>query len=129
VGDHCDPGDADGDGYSDQNEARFIGTRADYPCGVEWPSNLFNGAGSANELDLQDVLSFVVPTRRLDTNPPPPPSNYSARWDLVPGPIFPFPKWINITDLTALVNGTTGSPPMFGGQRAYNQMCPQPPLP
>jgi len=125
LGDHCDHGDSDGDGYPDEDEARHIGTRADYPCGIEWPSNMFDSGLSLNKLDIQDVISFVAPVRRLDTDDQS--TRYDARWDVSPGPTSPFASWINIIDITTLLNGTTGSPPMFGGARAFSKACPMPP--
>jgi parallel beta-helix repeat protein len=124
AGDHCDPGDFDRDGYSDENEARFIGTNADYACSVHWPSNLFNAPPSTNRLDVQDVTSFLSPVRRLNTNPGE--SGFSGRWDLQPGP-GAFPDYINILDVTGLFGGLTGFPPMFGGAPAFNKTCPFPP--
>ncbi|HSP55100.1 MAG TPA: hypothetical protein VLS25_05880, partial [Dehalococcoidia bacterium] len=65
---------------------------------------------------------FVAPVRRIDTSPGNP--NYSQRWDLVPGRGL-FPNWIAINDLTALLSGASGMPPMFGGTRAFNgPLCP-----
>jgi hypothetical protein len=121
LGDHCDPGDSDGDGYPDQNEARFIGTRADKPCGVDWPSNLDNSGTSFNKLDVQDLVSFVAPVRRLDSSPPS--SAYHPRWDLLPGR-GALAFWINIQDLTSLLGGPTGNPPMFSNTRAFGKVCP-----
>jgi hypothetical protein len=126
---HDSPGeDFDGDGYTDDDEALEIGTNAGYPCGGSgWPSDLHSVALSANKLDLQDVLSFVAPIRRLDSNPPGPP--YDPRWDLNPGSNFPFTNHINITDITTLVQGpinppSPAYPTMFGGLRAFGRFCP-----
>ncbi len=118
------PIDTDGDGWKDGDEV-LIGTNSDKPCGVDgWPANLFDTGPSANKLDVQDIVSFIAPVRRLNTSPGNP--NFSARWDLVPGKGI-FPEWINVQDMTALIAGATGSPPMFNGQRAFNQTCPFPP--
>jgi hypothetical protein len=118
--------DCDGDGYTGTGEVSiyFPATTADQdPCGGEgWPSELFTTGGSVNKLNLQDVLSFVVPIRHLDTNPGD--DGFSLRWDLLPGPGL-FGKFINIQDLTALILGPTGNPPMIGG-RAFNLECPWP---
>ncbi len=38
-----------------------------------------------------------------------------------------FPTDINVLDMTALIAGVTGNPPMLNGQRAFNQTCPLPP--
>jgi hypothetical protein len=127
VGDHCDTGDDDGDGYRDLDEARFIATGVGDPCGFDgWPSDVFSEGLSLNKLDIQDVISFVSPVRHLDSSPPQT-SRYQTRWDLVPGPTFPFTTHINILDVTALMNGVTGSPPMFGGTKAFGKTCPAPP--
>jgi len=117
--------DGDGDGYTDYDEG-LIGTDPGYPCGSHgWPSNVFDTGFSANKLDLQDVTSFVAPPpRRLDKNPGE--AGFDSRWDLAPG-VGAFAKFINISDITALLNGTTGNPPMFNNTRAYGKTCPLPP--
>jgi hypothetical protein len=129
TGDHCDSGDFDGDGYTDEEEARFIGTTPGYPCGFAgWPSNVWDEVPSFNELDISDVTSFMAPTRRLDTSPGD--DGFVSRYDLTPGPLFPTGKHINIQDLTTLFNGSAGSPaypPMFHPNRAFGRVCPQPP--
>jgi subtilisin-like proprotein convertase family protein len=108
------------------SEAQFrIGTRITDPCGLDgWPSNVFNGGPSSNKLQIQDVTSFVVPVRHLDKNPNE--AGFDSRWDLVPGRGI-LGKFININDLLALVNGTTGNPPMFNNTRAFDKTCPFPP--
>ena len=123
--------DCDGDGYTGTAETTILTPASDRdqdPCGGDgWPSNMFNDGLSANKLDIQDIASFVLPVRRLDSNPPG--GDYSARWDLSPGPSYPFSRHINITDLTLLLNGSLGSPAyprMFGGQRAFDEPCPWP---
>jgi hypothetical protein len=129
IGDHCDTGDFDGDGYTDEAETRFIGTAVDHPCGAEWPSNLVEPVESSdafrlNTLDILDVTSFLAPERRLDTDPGDP--YHDPRWDLVPGS-GAFSNNINIGDITALFHGGQGSgayPPMFGGERAWERTCP-----
>jgi subtilisin-like proprotein convertase family protein len=119
-------GDDDNDGYTDANES-LIGTNPSDPCGHDgWPSNPWDASPSDNRFDVQDILSFVAPVRRLDTSP----GLFSAfhpRWDLAPGPNAPFLSFINIIDLTTMLNGSAGSPaypPMFNGQRAYLKDCP-----
>jgi hypothetical protein len=64
-------------------------------------------------VDINDVLSFIAPVRRLDTSPGE--SGYDARWDIVPGPGL-FADTVNMEDLTTLI---TFSPPMFSGERAF----------
>ena len=81
---------------------------------------------SANKLDISDIVSFIAPVRLLDTSPGPG-SPYSARWDLAPGPAFPFTNHINIVDITTLLNGPANSPaypPMLAGPRAFGKVCP-----
>jgi hypothetical protein len=66
-----------------------------------------------------DILSFVAPDRRLETNPGD--TFYDARWDLVEDDVFGYT--ISIADLTSLLGGTTGAPPMFDGQLAFGRTC------
>jgi hypothetical protein len=116
----------DGDGYTDAAEAA-IGTAPLDDCApgagpdpsLAWPSDFVSGGipDSTDRVTITDLTSFLAPVRRLDTSPPP--GNFSARWDLVPGPGL-FMHWINITDLTALLAGATGYPPMLGSTRAFN---------
>jgi hypothetical protein len=119
--------DFDGDGYTDDNEALKIGTNPGYPCGIAgWPSDLLSAGLSENKLDVQDIISFIAPVRRLDSSPSPT-SNYLARWDLTPGANFPFTNHISIFDITTMLNGVVGSPaypPMLGGPRAFGKDCP-----
>lgn len=124
---HDSPGeDFDGDGYTDDDEALKIGTNPGYPCGVTaWPSDVYSQGLSLNELDVQDIISFIAPVRHLDKSPPN--AAYSARWDLKPGATSPFPSYISIYDITTMVNGVAGSPaypPMFDGPRAFGRACP-----
>jgi subtilisin-like proprotein convertase family protein len=123
VNDGCPGGPAKVGTFS---EAQFkVGTGHVDPCGADgWPSNVFNGGTSANKLNIQDVLSFVTPPRHLDKNPGE--AGFDARWDLVPGQGI-LAKFINIADVTALVNGATGNPPMFNNTRAFDKTCPFPP--
>lgn len=121
--------DCDGDGYIGAAEfAIYVpATAGDQdPCGYNgWPSNVSDGDTSANKLDIQDIISFIAPVRRLDTSPPN--LKYSPRWDLTPGPTAPFPSHINIIDITTLLNGIAGSPAypsMFGNTRAFGKACP-----
>jgi hypothetical protein len=131
IGDHCDPGDFDGDGYTDELEARYIGTAAGYACEAEWPSNLVEPlvptqGFQLNTVDVLDVIGFLGPERRLETSPGH--VNYDPRWDLVPGPGFDTDH-INIQDIVSLFAGEPGSaayPPMFGGARAWERTCPLP---
>lgn len=120
--------DEDGDGYGDPEEA-LIGTVFIHRCGVgaevgpslKWPSDLRSGGApldSTDRINILDVTEYLVP-KRIGTSPGN--VNYDPRWDLIPGATFPFTSWISINDLIALISGSTGFPPMFGGgTRAYN---------
>lgn len=80
---------------------------------------------STNRLNVVDLTSFLAPVRRLDTSPGH--SNFDQRWNLVPGRGL-FANWIAVNDLTALLAGPTGFPPMLGGAKAFNgPSCPFPP--
>jgi Tol biopolymer transport system component len=115
--------DCDGDGYVGSVEAGATTSDQD-PCGASgWPSDIVSTDASANRLDLQDLGSFVAPVRRLGTSPGHP--NFSARWDLVQGSVVG--PAINVQDIAALLTGASGYPPMFGGQRAFGQVCPYEP--
>jgi CSLREA domain-containing protein len=105
------------------SEAQFkIGTGSVDPCGqTGWPSDVFSSGPSANKLTIQDVISYITAPRKLDKNPGE--TGFDSRWDLVPGRGI-LGKFININDLTALVNGTTGNPPMFNNTRAFDKVCP-----
>jgi hypothetical protein len=72
---------------------------------------------STDLLTVLDLTSFLAPERRLDTGPGP--GAFDARWDLDPGPGV-LGTWINIADLTTLLAGPTGFPPMLGGTRAFD---------
>jgi hypothetical protein len=127
IGDHCDSGDFDGDGYTDEAEARYIGTGPGLRCGLTgWPSNLVDPGPPFpdDRLDIADITSFLADPRRLDTSPGD--VGYSPRYDLLPGPTFGA-NHISIHDLLALLGGPTGEPPMFGNVRAFGKVCPQSP--
>ncbi len=128
--------DDDGDGFVNDgcppvgafSEAQFnIGTGILAPCHVgaeagpspSWPSDFVSGGipDSTDKITITDLTSFLAPARRLDTSPGS--ANFNSRWDLVPGRGL-FPRWININDLTSLIAGPTGIPPMFGGPKAFN---------
>ncbi|HSP54221.1 MAG TPA: YncE family protein, partial [Dehalococcoidia bacterium] len=123
VDDGCPGGPAKVGTFS---EAQFnIGTSSVDPCGLSsWPSDLVWGGtpNSTNKVTITDLTSFLAPARHLDTSPGNP--NFNRRWDLVPGRGL-FPNWIAINDLTALLSGASGAPPMFGGARAFGgPLCP-----
>lgn len=112
------PADVDGDGYSGPVEL-YLGTDPAVPCGPGgWPAELQSSGTSENRLDLFDLTAFLAPVRYLDTSPGD--ANFNIRYDITPGP-GALSTFINLTDLTNLILLT---PPMFGGQRAFNHTCP-----
>jgi len=84
-----------------------------------WPSDLISGSipNSTDKVTIGDLSSFVAPTRRLGTKPGD--ANFNKRWDLTPAAALGG-QWINVFDLSALIAGSTGNPPMFGGARAFS---------
>jgi hypothetical protein len=132
------PGDDDDDGTANDgcpggpaqsgpfSEAQFnIGTGHLDACGLTgWPSNVNDDGPSANKLDILDVTRFVAPFRRFDTSPGHP--LFNSRWDISPGK-GGLTQWINILDITTLISGPTGNPPMLAGARAFDKDCPFPP--
>jgi hypothetical protein len=104
------------------SEAGFkIGTGSLDPCGNNgWPLELVSTpAFTANKVNISDLGSFVGGVRKLGKNPNE--TGFDARWDLVPGNSgLTSSGWINIVDLTAMIGGPTGAPPMLGGVRAMN---------
>jgi hypothetical protein len=111
------------------SEAEFrVGTSLEDPCGYAgWPADLFTLGMSLNKLDVQDILSFLAPVRRYETDPGNP--FFNSRWDLVPARGSPpvGPHWINIQDILALIGGPSWNPPMFSGARAFGRHCASPP--
>jgi hypothetical protein len=87
--------------------------------GTGWPADFVSGGipNSTDRITVTDLTSFLAPARRLDTSPGSP--NFSQRWDLAPGKGL-FAAFINVNDLTSLLAGPTGYPPMLGGARAFN---------
>jgi hypothetical protein len=128
IDDGCPGGPAQAGAFS---EAQFkIGTDQLGPCSVgadagqspSWPSDFVSGGipDSTDKINVLDLTSFIAPpaTRKLDTAPGQ--ANFNSRWDLNPGRGV-FNNMINVTDLTALIAGTSGFPPMFGGStKAFN---------
>ena len=120
--------DCDGDGYKGATEAVVfaLATRRDQkPCGVDgWPSDFVSGGvpSSTDRVTITDLTSFIGPVRRMNTSQSDP--GFNIRWDLVPG-ASGLGKTINIADLTALISGSTATPPMLGGLRALGgPACP-----
>jgi hypothetical protein len=119
------------DAVGSYSEAQFkIGTGSLDSCGYDgWPSNVHDAGASANKLDINDIVSFITSgpplnLRRLDKNPGQ--AGYDARWDLTPGR-GALAAWINIQDITTLLSGAQGNPPMFSNTRAFGKVCPLPP--
>jgi hypothetical protein len=85
-----------------------------------WAIDFTSGGvpNSTDRITVSDLVSFVAPSRRLDTKPGH--VRFHRRWDLQPGPSSPTGNYIVINDLTALIAGSSGFPPMFGGTRAFN---------
>jgi CSLREA domain-containing protein len=110
------------------SEAQFkIGTGPMDPCGLTgWPSDLVSGSipNSTNALTIADITGFLGPVRRLDKNPGQ--TGFDSRWDVAPGRSG-IGAFLNIVDITTLLGGTTGNPPMFGNTRAFGKTCPYPP--
>lgn len=118
--------DCDGDGYKGSIESHVFSVARDQDaCGTDaWPSD-FVSAGipnSTNRITVTDLTSFLAPIRRLDTSVGAP--GFSNRWDLMPGKGL-FASDIAVNDLTALLAGSSGNPPMLQGVRAFNgPACP-----
>ena len=119
-------GDADGDGYTGTAEASIgtdplgrCGAGADVGPSTDWPSDFVSGGifDSTDQVDIADLNSFLSP-RRLD--PVPGDANFSARWDIQPGAGIFGPAWINVADISALLGGTSGNPPMLGFSKAFD---------
>ena len=129
--------DDDADGYVNDgcpvagalSEAQFnIGTNKFGRCGVgsqpnpspSWPSDFVSGGipNSTDKITITDLTSFIAPaaSRHMGTSPGDP--NFSSRWDVKPGR-GAFSQWINVQDLTSLIAGPTGYPPMFNGAKAF----------
>ncbi|MFQ5472487.1 MAG: hypothetical protein ACE5FA_06345, partial [Dehalococcoidia bacterium] len=141
--------DCDGDGYTgaaEDNVYQYIGqtdgdqkTCQEYDTNftavdpnqtaatpsLRWPSD-FNAAtttpSSFNKINILDLTSFLAPVKYFGTDVGTNPGD--VRWDLDPGPDI-FPTDINILDLTAVIAGSSGSPPMLGGAKALGgPVCP-----
>jgi glucose/arabinose dehydrogenase len=125
--------DCDGDGFTGAAEANVFGgsspNRDQDACGITtWPADFVSGGvpDSTNHVTITDLTSFLAPDRHLNTSPPDGPPFFDIRWDLSPGPGL-FADVINISDLTALIGGSTGSPAMFASQRSLGgPKCPWP---
>jgi hypothetical protein len=100
---------------------------ADVKPSRRWPSDFSKASGvldSFNRIDVQDIVSFLAPVKYLNTNVGTNPDD--VRWDLRPGPEI-FSTDINAADLTSLLAGVTGNPPMLAGAKAFGSpgpLCP-----
>src|SRR5207247_6180022 len=98
-----------------------VGTGPTMRCSYDgWPADLYPGGMSPNKITIQDVTSFLAPTRRLDTSLGD--AGYSLRWDILPGTTI-LTKQVNIQDLVQIL---VVRPPMLNGAPAFNQTCPGP---
>ena len=93
-----------------------------------WPSDLVGhlpGDFSYNKLNIQDLASFVLPVRYLNTNLGTHPGD--TRWDFSPGAGI-LATDINVQDMGVLIFGRTAYPTMFNGARAFaGAACPYAP--
>lgn len=142
--------DCDGDGYTGAAEAHVYSyvpqadgdqktcmeydlshpnPNADTKPSLRWPSDFSKTTGildSLNRINVLDITSFLAPVKYMGTDVGT--NAGDVRWDLVPGKGI-FPTDININDLTSLIAGASGSPPMLGGARAFGSpgpLCPWP---
>jgi hypothetical protein len=138
--------DCDGDGFTGNTEAHVYSyvpqtngdqktcqeydlshpnPNADIKPSLRWPADFNKATGvlnSFNKIDVLDLTSFLAPVKYLGTNVGTNPDD--VRWDLRPGPEV-FGVDINAADLTALLAGTTGNPPMLFGAKAFGApACP-----
>jgi hypothetical protein len=116
--------DQDNDGF-DRVDEEHVGTGHQDPCGFTgWPADVFSSGSSLNDVDIQDVISFITPVRYFNTDVGTHVGD--VRWDILPGPgIFEFD--INLTDLTT-ISSPNFKPPMLSGARAFNgPPCPYAP--
>lgn len=92
-----------------------------------WPSDLVSGGipDSTNKITIRDITSFLAPVAYYNgTNVGTRPGD--VRWDVSPGKGI-YATDINIADLTTMIAGSTGNPPMLDGARALNgPTCPWP---
>jgi hypothetical protein len=115
--------DMDNDGFTRVVELH-VGTEHTDPCGqTAWPADLVSTGMSTNDIDIQDIGSYVAPIRRINTSPPSDPG-FNVRWDLVPGS-GGLGEHINIQDMAEI---SMLYPPMLEGARAFNgPACPYAP--
>jgi len=115
--------DMDNDGFVKLTE-QHVGTLPNDPCGQNaWPADVYSSDTSFNDVDIQDITSYLAPVRYLDTDVGAHPGD--IRWDISPGSGGALPDDINIQDLTTVIVTT---PPMLEGPRAFGgPPCPYAP--
>jgi hypothetical protein len=138
--------DCDGDGYTGADEshvysylpqgsgdqktcqeydASFPNANPDVRPSLRWPSDLNKSAGppdSFNRVNILDLTTLLAPVRYFGTDVGT--NTNDVRFDLRPGPGL-FMEDINIEDLTALLAGASGFPPMLASARAFDGgTCP-----
>jgi hypothetical protein len=120
--------DCDGDGFSGAAEAHISALRRPGCRGLDSPNDLVSGSfpESTNRITLPDLTSFLAPVRRLDSSPGDADGDFDVRWDLAPGPGV-FLSHIALDDLTSLLVGRSGFPPMFNGGRVFDGPTCTPP--
>jgi hypothetical protein len=140
--------DCDGDGYTGAAEAHVYSylpqttgdqkvcqeydfshpnPNTDIKPSRRWPADLSKAPtpDSFNRINILDLTSLLAPVRYFDTNVGTNPGD--VRWDLSPGPGL-YLTDINIEDLTALLAGAKGFPPMLASARAFDgAACPYAP--
>ena len=92
-----------------------------------------NGLSRAGQTELVDRIEAArtpeelrnsVSNQEIDSMTSPGSTRFDKRWDLVPGKGV-FADWIATNDMTALIAGSTGLPPMMSGVKAFNgPVCP-----
>jgi YVTN family beta-propeller protein len=117
--------DCDGDGYTGNTENYLyeywipgLGETFDQrSCGyLGWPTDTHGASTSDGKVTILDLTKYIAPQRYLNTNVSP---GSGQNFDLIPGAgVFPYE--INISDVTALISGPSGFPPMFNFAKAFN---------
>jgi hypothetical protein len=104
------------------SEAQFnIGTGPLDSCGTDGMPADFSSAGtSLNAVRLDDLTSFLAPTRYLDKSPGH--AAFNQRWDIVPGH-GPLQNWINLADLTSVIILRPPAPPWLGNRAFSGATC------
>jgi len=92
---------------------------------LRWPLDFNNATmplDSFNKITILDITSFLVPVKYFGSDVGANPGD--VRWDLTPGAGV-FSTDINVQDITAMIAGPSGNPPMLGGGKALGgSECP-----